>query len=144
MKCGGRRRPAQEEVVMNRFRPTPGPAILAFAVLLGGAPSSPPVRVRMTSQHEFEPQVVIVRPGDDVLWSNEDREVHSVVADPWLALHREDIEPPSPPEAFHSADLRPSQSFRRTFTRIGVYRYVCRHHEEQGMNGTVIVRGDRD
>ena len=67
--------------------------------------------------------------------------MHAVVGDPHLALHRSDIEPPSPPEPFHSDDLGPGQSFRRTFTLEGVYRYVCPHHEEQGMNGTVIVQG---
>src|SRR4029079_2457052 len=125
---------------------------LLSAVLLAGSaaaddlppfPARDQVVVRMTPDHRFDPPVVTIRPGDTVLWKNEDRAVHSVVGDPFLALHRIDIEPPSPPEPFHSEDLQAGHSFSRTFTLEGVYRYVCLHHEEQGMNGTVIVKPDR-
>lgn len=97
------------------------------------------VAVRMTAAHAFEPRVVTIRPGDEVVWTNDDRAVHAVVGDPWLALHRIDVEPPAPPEPFHSEDLGPGRSYRRTFELEGVYRYVCPHHEEEGMNGTVLV-----
>jgi plastocyanin len=124
--------------------------LLSIALLAGSATADQPpsfareeVVVRMTRDHRFDPQVVTIRPGDSVLWKNEDPSVHSVVGDPFLALHRSDIEPPSPPEPFHSEDLSAGQSFSRTFTIEGVYRYVCLHHEEQGMNGTVIVKSGR-
>jgi len=124
---------------------------LVSAALLAGSSAAdlcPPfaserIFVRMTQDHRFDPRVVTIRSGDSVLWKNEDQSVHSVVGDPSLALHRSDIEPPSPPEIFHSEDLDAGQSFSRTFTIPGVYRYVCLHHEEQGMNGTVIVKSGR-
>lgn len=116
--------------------------LVAFAPAArsGAAASAGAVVVRMTADRTFEPQVVTVRVGDEVVWRNDDREVHSVVGDPLLALHRIDIEPPSPPEPFHSGDVAPGGSFSWKFSLAGVYRYVCRHHEEQGMNGTVIVK----
>jgi plastocyanin len=124
---------------------------LASVALLAGSATANPlpsfsrkqIVVRMTQDHRFDPQVVTIRPGDTVLWKNEDQSVHSVVGDPFLALHRNDIEPPSPPEPFHSDDLKAGQSYSRAFTIEGVYRYVCLHHEEQGMNGTVIVKPGR-
>lgn len=120
-------------------------ALLAGSAAANQRPSFERERVvvRMTQDHRFDPQVVTIRPGDTVHWKNEDQSVHSVVGDPFLALHRNDIEPPSPPEPFHSEDLKAGQSFSRTFTIEGVYRYVCLHHEEQGMNGTVIVKPSR-
>jgi len=117
---------------------------IAFLAALSAVAAGIPVpratvTVRMTAAHAFEPRVVTVRPGDEVLWTNDDRAVHSVVGDPWLALHRIDVEPPAPPEPFHSEDLGPGRSYRRTFELEGVYRYVCPHYEEEGMNGTVLV-----
>lgn len=110
-----------------------------LAVLLPGATFRGAVTVRMTSEHAFLPQAVTVGVGDEVIWKNDDRDVHSVVGDPLLALHRIDVEPPAPPEPFHSEDIPPGGIYSRKFTMEGVYRYVCLHHEEQGMNGTVIV-----
>src|SRR4051812_12904647 len=88
----------------------------------------------------FAPQVATVAVGDEVVWRNDGHESHSVIGDPLLVRHRSDIEPPIPPEPFHSADLVPGAEFRRVFRLEGVYRYVCLQHEDQGMNGTVIVR----
>jgi plastocyanin len=117
---------------------------LAFASALEWTPAQAANRpstttVRMTREHSFEPQVILVFPGDEVVWQNDDHAVHSVVSDILLVHHRSDVEPPAPPEPFHSDDLAPGQSYRRVFTLEGVYRYVCLHHEEVGMNGTVIV-----
>ena len=123
-----------------------GFAVPAGLFLLGFIPGIPPaivgstVTVRMTAEHSFEPQIVTIRPGDEVVWKNEGQSTHSVVGDPLLAAHRIDIEPPAPPEPFHSEDVEPGRSYSRRFTLEGVYRYVCRHHEEEGMNGTVIVK----
>lgn len=112
-------------------------ALLILAALFGHLPG--PVVVRMTKDHRFDPQVITLRAGEEVVWKNEDDTVHSVVADPLLVAHRSDVEPPAPPEPFHSEDVEPGKSYRRGFSLDGVYRYVCVHHEEQGMNGTVIV-----
>jgi plastocyanin len=97
----------------------------------------------MTRDHAFLPQVLTIRVGDEVVWKNEDHSVHSVVGDPLLALHRIDIEPPAPPEAFHSEDIEPGQAYTHRFALEGTYRYVCLHQEEQGMNGTILVKPAR-
>lgn len=115
--------------------------VLILATLSGGVPG--PVVVRMTKDHRFDPQVITLRAGDEVVWKNEDGTVHSVVSDPLRVIHRSDVEPPAPPEPFHSEDIEPGQTFRRAFSMEGVYRYVCVHHEEQGMNGTIIVAPHR-
>jgi plastocyanin len=121
-------------------------ALFGCAILLPGATGAAPRRafsVRMTPDQAFVPQVLSVREGDVVVWKNEDHRVHSVIGDPLLALQRIDVEPPAPPEPFHSEDVGPGATYAREFTMAGIYRYVCLHHEEQGMNGTVIVQPRR-
>ncbi|HLY09356.1 MAG TPA: plastocyanin/azurin family copper-binding protein [Planctomycetota bacterium] len=98
--------------------------------------------VDLIPSHSFHPQVVQIRPGDSVVWRNRDQTAHTVVGDPLRALHRIDIEPPSPPKPFHSDEIEPGGTYQNTFTLEGVYRYVCIHHEDEGMNGTVIVERD--
>jgi plastocyanin len=126
-----------------------GCAMTAAVLILGFSPEgprpipAPAATVRMTAENSFEPQVVTIHPGEEVVWKNEGHSLHSVVGDPLLAAHRIDIEPPAPPEPFHSDDVEPGRTYVRRFTLEGVYRYVCRHHEEQGMNGTVIVKAGR-
>jgi plastocyanin len=130
-------------------------ALVAAVVTLGflgapggssAAPAAPrrrPAVIRMTQDHQFLPQVVTIVRGEAVVWENEDERVHDVIGDPLLARHRSDIMPPSPPVPFHSGDIEPGARFRHSFPLAGIYRYVCRDHEEQGMNGTVIVTPEK-
>jgi plastocyanin len=113
---------------------------LALAVGIAAGPGAAgPVVVRMTKDHRFDPQVVTIESGQDVVWTNEDESPHSVVADPLRVQERIDVVPPMPPEPFHSEDVPPGGSYRRGFSLEGVTRYVCGHDEQRGMNGTVIV-----
>ena len=49
------------------------------------------------------------------------------------------VELPGGAEPLDSGWVRGGQSFRYTFRKPGVYRYVCLPHERAGMLGTVIV-----
>jgi plastocyanin len=109
-------------------------------LLLGALPDRSEVTVRLTSSRTVDPQLLFLHPGEKVEWKNAAGIPLSVVGDPDLALHRIDIEPPAPPEPFHSGVLAPGGSFRHTFALEGVYRYVCPEEEDHGMNGTIIVQ----
>lgn len=118
-------------------------AALLLALLPGSRPAPGDVVVRMTSGHTFNPPVVFLEPGGAVVWKNEDQARHTLIGDPALALHRIDIEPPSPPEPFHSEAVPPGATFRRSFWLEGVYRYVSLEEEDRGMIGTIIVERGR-
>jgi plastocyanin len=120
---------------------------MALALLLGLLPPVDHPRpgsgivVTMTGDDTFEPQVVTIYSGEDVEWRNAAPSVRTIIGDPLRASHRSDVEPPSPPEPFHSDPIEPGRSFQRRFTIAGAYRYVCFEREGKGMNGTVLVKG---
>lgn len=75
----------------------------------------------------FAPQVITVKAGTTVTWTNYDAAPHSV--DPGT--------PSAPTGLWNSGDLTQGQSFSYTFTTAGVYAYYCDEHS--GMTGVVIV-----
>ena len=70
----------------------------------------------------FQPATVTVRVGDTVTWTNRDDVIHTVE---WS-----DGQPESP-------DLANGESYSRTFTRAGVFPYICGPHPF--MTGSVRV-----
>ncbi len=99
----------------------------------------PAARVEMTRENRFFPDVLVVRPGDTVEWTNNSDVPQTVTNDPASALHREDVSgPPSAPR-FDSGYVLPGHSFRHRFTQEGEYRYACFLHETQGMTGRIVV-----
>ena len=73
----------------------------------------------------FSPPVLTVAPGTKVTWTNRDDIPHTVTD----ADHPKDIK--SPP-------LDTGDSYSRTFTTPGTYRYFCSLHPH--MQGTVVVQ----
>jgi len=70
----------------------------------------------------FGPQVVTVKPGTTVHWTNRDSEAHTVTSNAG---------------AFNSPVLQPGTGYSFTFTRPGTYSYHCTIHPF--MTGKVMV-----
>jgi len=96
--------------------------------------------VMMTEQMRFTPAHLTVQVGDTVEWRNTSGMVHTVSADPQLAVQPNHVALPAGAMPFNSGALSPQGRFRYTFDIPGVYRYVCIHHEIDGMIGTVVVK----
>ena len=71
----------------------------------------------------FNPQVVTVKAGTTVTWTNQDDIPHTVAG----------------PPAFRSKALDTEQSYTFTFTTPGTYKYFCSLHPH--MTGTIVVEG---
>jgi plastocyanin len=71
----------------------------------------------------FQPDVLKVKVGAKVTWTNDDTVAHTVTADT---------------NSFASGNLQPGGSFSFTFTRPGTYAYHCSIHPS--MHGSVVVR----
>ena len=63
-------------------------ALLAGSAVADQRPSFARERVvvRMTQDHRFDPRVVTIRPGDTVLWKNDEPSLRSVVGDPFASI----------------------------------------------------------
>lgn len=72
----------------------------------------------------FNSELLEVRVGDTVVWTNRDNTRHTVTSDAGIELDSE--------------LLSKGTSYSHTFTSVGTYRYHCTPHPS--MRGTVIVR----
>ena len=100
---------------------------LVLAALLGpwAVASAPATAAEVSiNNFAFDPQTVVVSPGQTVTWVNDAAVPHTSTA----RRGRWD-----------SGAIRPGQTFRRTFRRAGTYAYVCSIHPS--MKGRVVVRG---
>ena len=88
---------------------------------------------------KFAPDALTISAGDTVEWTNNAVLVHTVDFDPAAASKPGDVALPSGVKPFGSGDLQEDAKFTHLFTTPGVYKYVCRYHEEMGMVGTVTV-----
>jgi amicyanin len=79
------------------------------------APASAPVAADSVTIHNFAygPQVVAVKVGTTVHWTNSDTEAHTVTSNTG---------------AFDSPVLQPGASYSFTFTKPGTYSYYCTIH----------------
>ena len=71
----------------------------------------------------FAPQGMVIAPGDDVTWSNDDGAPHTITFKDGSA---------------GAKSLLPGETFRRAFAQPGSYDYFCSYHPY--MTGHVIVR----
>jgi len=89
------------------------------------------------SENFFEPDRLVIQPGDTVKWVNESG-AHTVTA-----FHPGNARPLRIPESATSFDsgvmLEAGITFEFTFTEPGVYDYLCLPHEFFGMVGTIVV-----
>jgi plastocyanin len=97
------------------------PAVLALATAGPALAATKTVQIKATG---FVPVNVSINSGDSIKWTNVDKVNHQVVSDRGL---------------FASPILKPGQSYARTFTQGGTYRY----HDgiKPTEKGAVVVKG---
>lgn len=95
--------------------------------------------VRLTDELRFVPDRVEIQVGETVVWVNESEKIHTVSTHPAEARQIEHAGVPQATEHFDSSNLGPGQTFKRTFTVAGVYKYYCHPHQDMAMFGEVIV-----
>lgn len=88
----------------------------------------------------FSSPNLTINVGQTVVWKNTSLTVHNVVDDAAQAVNAADVSLPAGVKPFDSGYLQPGQTYQRTFTIPGVYRYVCTLHETGGMKGVIVVR----
>jgi plastocyanin len=81
--------------------------------------------------HTFSPAVVHAKPGQAIVWQNEDQDPHTVTSG---SQNVDD-------GRFVSSALIPDgQRFTLRLTRAGTYPYFCKPHQyEASMHGTIVV-----
>ena len=115
--------------------------VAATKASANAARGKPAVVVDMTgSLLVFEPDIIEIKTGQTVAWTNSSREVHTVTGDPRVATNAQDVELPKGAQRFDSGFLNPGQTYEQTFRTPGTYRYVCTLHEVQRMIGQIIVK----
>ena len=116
-------------------------AVMMVVAVPGAARASTDrvVVIDMNDRLRFEPAEVRIKVGDTVEWRNVGAYRHTVTADPARAAKRGNVALPEGASAFDSGWVAGGDTYRRTFTKPGVYRYVCLPHEGAGMLGTIIV-----
>jgi plastocyanin len=92
------------------------------------------------SDMSFTSPIVTVNPGQTVVWKNTSNTMHNVVDDAAQAVSAADVRLPAGVKPFGSGYLQPGQTYQRTFSVPGAYRYVCTLHESGGMKGMIVVR----
>ncbi len=98
--------------------------------------------VEMTSELEFKPATATMKVGDTVEWRNVSLVEHTVTADQARAAIAENVALPAGVKPFHAA-VSGGATFRYTFEKPGVYKYVCLPHEGVGMIAMVTVEKAR-
>ncbi len=97
--------------------------------------------VEMTDKLKFVPARITIEAGQTVLWKNEPSELpHTVTADPERAKDPKNVQLPEGAEPFDSGELKPGDSYTRTFSVPGKYTYFCIPHEIAGMVAEVAVK----
>lgn len=95
---------------------------------IGGPAYAPPpagvAALVATGLISYDPATVTIRAGQTVEWRNTSILTHTVTGE----------------AGFESGNLVPGQVYSHRFDAPGTYRYFCRHHDTEGMVGTVIVR----
>jgi len=134
---GGRVAPQSRQVVTspggtpaNATPPRASEGVVAGGVLPGAGPGRGGRLAAVTMRRiAFAPEVIHVRRGDAVRFTNRDHVDHTVTADENLNS--------SQAGPFGSGQLPPGASFTARFSRPGTYPYVCYIHPT--MTGRVVV-----
>ena len=87
----------------------------------------------------FTPATITIHAGQSVEWRNTSIITHTVTVNPAAAATAGDSALPAGAIAFSSGDMPAGKIFVYKFTVPGTYKYICTHHETDGMVGTVVV-----
>lgn len=88
-------------------------ALAVACLLLAAAPAVAEDHLVVMKNFDYSPMALTVKPGSTVTWKNLDGEPHTVV---------------SVDGAFRSSALDQNDTFKFTFAKQGVYKYVCSIH----------------
>lgn len=113
-----------------------------IALTYPGTPAAeaPAIVIKMLDMPpRFEPSTVTIKVGDTVEWDNVGQSVHHSTDDLQMAIESNDVASPAGTVSFDSGFMRPGETFTHTFTKPGVYKYVCAAHEADGMKGKIVV-----
>jgi len=97
------------------------------------------VSMKQAPKMVFAPDVVNIKVGDTVKWTNPGFVTHSVTFDPSMAATPGNVVLPAGVAPFDSGNIEEDGTFSHTFTVKGSYKYVCKYHEAMGMIGSVVV-----
>src|SRR5215467_1970594 len=100
------------------------------------------VVVKMISQDSsfrYEPADITIKVGTTVRWMNASDNKHTSTDDVNLEDVPGESQLPSGGQAWTSPFLSEGDTFTRTFTTPGKYKYFCRNHGQFGMLGTITV-----
>jgi len=99
-----------------------------------------PITIRMTDGLRFVPARATVRVGQRVAWKNVGGVAHTVTTLRSKASRKADASVPAGARAWDSGFIGGGETYTRTFTIPGIYRYFCIPHEGARMVGTIVVR----
>src|SRR4051794_16608354 len=106
------------------------PAAFVAAQARGPATPAPAKPTKFTvsiKDMKFVPDSLSLKPGDTVVWTNNDDVDHTVV---------------DQSNAFKSENLKPGKTFTYKFDKAGKFSYSCTYHPR--MKGTITVAEDKD
>lgn len=95
--------------------------------------------VDMNDALKFVPATISVRAGTRVQWRNVGKIAHTVTTTPSKVDDPGLVEVPDGAKDFDSGFIAENETYQRTFTEPGTYRYVCIPHEGAAMIGSVVV-----
>jgi plastocyanin len=99
------------------------PAPVPAATTLAPATGSTSILIK---NFAFSPDVLTIRTGNTVIWTNQDSVPHQIASDPGSSV------------SFSSDPLSNGVSYQVTFTAPGTYSYHCAIHPS--MKGTIVVQ----
>jgi plastocyanin len=108
---------------MRSWTMTIAAALVALAGVGAKAPKPATVNVSIKGM-KYTPAAVQVRPGDTVVWTNNDDRDHTVVS--------------ADGTSFSSGNIGPGATFSFQFTKVGNFAYACSLHPR--MRGSVVVQ----
>jgi len=97
-----------------------------YAPMPGGNQSTAASATVNMNDNSFEPQTVNIQPGATVRWVNKGQQPHTVTASD---------------NRFDSGNIPPGGTYQMTFSQPGTYTYICKLHQKDKMEGTIIVAG---
>lgn len=95
--------------------------------------------VNMTEGSRFEPASLTIPLGGTVVWENLSQRRHSTTTEAGASGDVELALLPPEAEPWDSGDLFSGQTWTHTFNVPGSFVYVCRHHGDTGMIGSIVV-----
>jgi len=91
------------------------------------------------SSFKYEPTDITIKVGTTVRWVNDSDNKHTSTDDPDMEKTAGEAVIPKGAQVWTSPFLSNGDSYTRTYTVPGKYRYFCRNHGQFGMEGTINV-----